>query len=738
MRFIVTLCTICIVLLSNCGGGKASNPQGQATASAALRTSGTQAQQGGVKAELDAQSAPQQISKPNTQASTHFQPIPQTQANPGDDQATATTLSTPGPSNLDKNQVETSTKEDQLTPVVTNKPGTVQDNSAGSKNFDIDLAKADLEKVLVDKIEDENITHYMYHPNGATHILSVNFGPTTLWTAGYSEKLLRANVYQKKGSSSLVHLYIKSSGKEVHKYFEKGSDSYTELGMDDFRAKHEELLRSEPAGPTDPNNLRKGSGHMHDYLNVIDIQNPDKSLCKTFECVMDDVDTLLCVPFWGLSEVKCGSTSLWQAEDDKRCTLLKIHYDKDKKPVMIHATAESCSEVVAYSKVKDKNKWKNVHIYDKELKNFATTRNSVNGFVLDVMDVEKTEECDVVKLSLFGMSTVLFIPKPGFYTTRVTYGDVQLYESNQSKCERVNVAYVTRYSSSISLMFIVVSDKDCAAVHFRIKKGDMLHSLDEETYFKLVKSMKTREVGFNYQTYDILSPDPGCKTVESSMGDIPAKLLIPPTGTCINGFTSGENMIWGSATTSEICAFAITYLKGGNPYILHLMRVNSTGQEEIYYIKGDDGWKVCIDPKKFLSGLRTPENPVNFELNLRSQKDERSHIVDMRAFVFPMMLFVPKANNVATSVKYGEEKVIGSVGKKERVAFAVVYFKDENPFLLYILLRDSSCKPEKKYYERKDNKWSSVTWNFRWKVWTIGKTKKENFNKKLGPIAVFK
>ncbi|AFZ80651.1 signal peptide-containing protein [Theileria equi strain WA] len=673
MRLLVTLCTTCVVLLSSCGSCGDPGSQGRATVT--------------------------------------------------------TTPGIPGPPSPHTNKVEAPARNGQLTPVATNTSGTVQDNSAGSNNSDLDLAKADPKKVIVDKLADQDITHYMYHPNGATKILSVSFGSANLWTARHGEKLLRAYAYQKQGCSFLAHLYIQSSGRLIHMFFEKGNNGSTELKIEDFRTKYEGMLSSKPAAPVNKNSKKKNSGKQDKGSSgVIDIENPDNSLCKTFKCVMDDVDTLLCVPFWGLKEVKCGSTSVWKADEDKECTLLKIHYDKDKKPVMIHATAESCSEVVAYSRIYKKrtlgkNKWENVRIsYDKELKRFATARDSVDGFVLDVRDLEKTEECDVLKLSLFGMSTVLFIPKPGFYTTRVTYGDVQLYESNQSKCERVNVAYVTRYSSSISLMFIVVSnnsDNKSAAVHFRIKKGDMLHSLDEETYFKLVKSMKTRELGNNYQSYDILSPDPGCQVLDSFVGSIPAKLLIPPTGTCINRFTIGDNMIWGAAIASEICAFAITYLSGKDPDILHVIRVNPTGQEEIYYTK-ESGWKECKDPKKSLAPLRTSGNPVNFELDLGSQKYDNVQVVDMRDSVFPSILFVPKVNSVATSVKHGQD-IILNVGN-DRVSLVVLYLKDKKPFLLYILLLDSSAKPEPKYYYRDDNKWNSIN-------------SKEDFNKKLATIA---
>ncbi|AFZ79790.1 hypothetical protein BEWA_026390 [Theileria equi strain WA] len=786
MRLLVTLCTICIVLLSNCGGGGNPGSQGRAVARAVpstpnpqvspqspLRTSGeakltegyrnpstsgrpipqgraakpgTQAPQkqpqtNGQSAAQPAQQGVSQQKLPQEPAAKAVQEAPKPAAVSQAKAVVTTTPGTPGPQNPHTNKVEAPIKGGQLTPVAINGLDTVQDNSTESKDGHLDLANADPSKVLVDKIEEGDVIHYMYHPNGATRILSVKFGQTTLWKAGNTNRLLRVHAYKKRGSSFLVHLYVKRESMEAHRYFEKDNDQWTELRIDDFIPKYEKLVLSRPAGLTDPNNLRKVSGHLHDYLRVFDIENPDGSLCKTFKCIMDNVETLLVSPFLGLKEIKCGSTSLWKAENDEECGFLKIHYVYGV-PTMIHLTGERGPHVIGYAVKKDKSddsKWKGVINYDTELKELITDfSDNITGFVLDLEDIQNTEESSVLKLSLFGMPTLVFIPKPRFYTTRITYGDIQLYVSDQGKIERVNVAYVTRYSSSISLMFIVISDKDCASVQFRLKEGDMFYIISERRYFQLLESMKNRKIDYNYHTYDMSSPDSGFQAVDSSVGSIPAKLHVPGPSTCVNKLALDDDVIWMAYVGGEVCAFAITYLKKGNPYILHIMRVNHTGQEEIYYVKGDNGWEECKKPNKILAGHKTSGNPISFELDLSSQKDDDNlQVVDMRASVIPLILFIPKANRVATSIKYGKEVVIGSVDKKKRVAFAVLYFKEKKPFLLYILLRDSSCKPEKKYYYRDDNKWKSVTWNFRWRVWTIRSTIKENFNKKLGTIAAF-
>ncbi|AFZ79881.1 hypothetical protein BEWA_027300 [Theileria equi strain WA] len=218
---------------------------------------------------------------------------------------------------------------------------------------------------------------------------------------------------------------------------------------------------------------------------VIDVNSPDGSLCKMFKCIMDGVETLLCVPSFGLREINSGSLRIWKA--DKYCdicTLLKIHH-KDGQPVLIHFTVECGSKLSGYALLKCGKLWKNIDNYDTEVKRFVAGTNSIRGFVLDLTDVEESEECKVFKANQFGVYITIFVPTPGFYTTRITYGECLIYVCCQENCEHAKIVKMHEFGS-MTLINFVISDLNGAREYYYVKDGATIYITEANKKVNLI------------------------------------------------------------------------------------------------------------------------------------------------------------------------------------------------------------------------------------------------------------
>ncbi|AFZ79988.1 hypothetical protein BEWA_028380 [Theileria equi strain WA] len=468
----------------------------------------------------------------------------------------------------------------------------------------------------------------------------------------------------------------------------------------------------------------------------VDISDHNEEEYSIFDCEIDDVDTRLFIPKLSFNKIVDGETVIWEAHTEfERCTYLKAHY-RSVDSVMIYFIKEDNFGVTecAFGRFKG-IKWVPMNYYHRDVQRLVMGTAFIDGFLLDLEDVEESQECYVFETELFGLCTTIFVPKSGFYTTRIAYGDVILHTCAQDRSERTKIIYVHRYSSSVEIIMAVLQDYEDAIEYYFMKEGDAFYSLGWERFMERLQKMKSKELQRHFCSLNLLYTDgTRYKVFEVPIDGISAKVLVPKEDTFANRIMDGKRIIWETTRGGERCLFSIVYLKEEDPALVYLLRKLPNKTEDVFLVKSSKKklpdwkkWKSTNSYGKELEKLAADYKRASsmsitkFVLDLAgdslkssdsvsksprlSDDNNRYNLIVFSISGAKAFLYIPKPGYLANEVLFEKRSLWKD--KRERCIYALVHCNDKEEQFISLLIRGSGSRVKNKRFVRSGNKWKS-------------------------------
>ncbi|AFZ80813.1 hypothetical protein BEWA_002200 [Theileria equi strain WA] len=281
--------------------------------------------------------------------------------------------------------------------------------------FILNISTPNQNTVNLHSYEYNGISYKAFSPKVTSFFNYVADGKQRLWRANEGEKAIVVWIYAGDESSLCRVNVVNSMNVVKSRFFEKSSNKWNKIEFSDFLGKLDKIIRG-----TSTNIRLDGAAVCPDTCNLM-------------EYMEHGFLTKIVLPIWHyrVSSIYYDNRRIWEAEDDKECTLANFFIRNDKKFcfIMVKGKGDKIEDMF-FECVDDK--WKRVSseaffdFYDDPAK--ALESDIIGGLAIDISG-NGDKVLRVTDHTLFGIRTRKYHPHPDIRVDEVRDGSNLIWKA---------------------------------------------------------------------------------------------------------------------------------------------------------------------------------------------------------------------------------------------------------------------------------------------------------------------